>query len=71
MDALEAARAIRERLCADAMEPAYLGDGLYVQFDDYQYVLYTDNDRVYLDPDVLKNFIRHIKKVKEAFAFTL
>jgi hypothetical protein len=43
----------------------YLGDGLYVDYDGYQFELYTDREdgrhTVYLDPDVLERFISYTK----------
>jgi len=53
------------------MIKTYLGDGLYVEFEGYQYKLYTsDGERItnviYLDPDVLASFLAFIKRVDEA-----
>jgi hypothetical protein len=41
------------------MKKVYLGDGLYAEFDGFQFRLYTDREdgfrhEVYLDADVLK-----------------
>jgi len=48
----------------------YLGDGLYVGFDGYQVILYTDrgNEGVHwvaLEPEVLKSFNNYIKRLTE------
>jgi hypothetical protein len=44
----------------------YLGDGLYVGYDDYHVWLYTDNgisitNEVALEPEVIDNFIAWLK----------
>lgn len=37
----------------------YIGDGLYVEFDGYQFRLWTPTgNEVFLDPEVLKTFIK-------------
>lgn len=48
-------------------EQKYLGDGLYVSFDGYQFALSAENgivatDTVFLEPDVLKAFIKFTKE---------
>ena len=48
----------------------YLGDGLYVGFDGYQVILYTDrgNEGVHwvaLEPEVLKSFNNYINRLTE------
>ncbi len=43
----------------------YLGDGLYAAFDGYQVRLYTSTgDAVYLEPEVLDNFLKYIGERK-------
>ena len=49
------------------LKQEYLGDGLYVEFDGYQFRLYTDpqtrgRHEVYLEPAVLASFIRARRK---------
>lgn len=50
----------------------YLGDGLYVELDDFgMVVLYTSDgvrhtNTVYLEPKVLENFVNWIKERQEA-----
>lgn len=48
----------------------YLGDGLYGDFDGYQFVLaasngIVDTNTVYLDPGVLENFQAYIQWVEQ------
>jgi hypothetical protein len=48
----------------------YLGDGLYVEFDGWQYKLYASNgvritNEVYLDESVLAAFFDFVKRSKE------
>lgn len=43
----------------------YLGDALYVSFDGTMITLFTQNQMVYLEPEVLENFLDFIKKIKE------
>lgn len=42
-------------------EPSYLGDGVFIQFSDYDLLLYTDRSdtrhKIYLDPDTLLRLI--------------
>lgn len=53
----------------DKVQKTYLGDGLYAEFDGYQFKLYTDRDglppttrhEVYLDRYVLDNFLTFVK----------
>lgn len=43
----------------------YLGDGLYVNHDGFQYQLFTpDNACVFLDPHVTQAFLRYIERVE-------
>jgi len=47
----------------------YLGDGLYVVFDGYQYELRANDmeyptDKVFLEPNVLKNFMGFVERIK-------
>ena len=48
---------------------AYLGDGLYVLFDGYQFILRAprpDGDHwVALEPEVLHNFLQFVEKIHE------
>lgn len=51
---------------------SYLGDGVYIQFDGYGYVLRANHheedsctDQIYIEPSVFENlnlFVKHIKK---------
>lgn len=46
------------------MEKQYLGDGLYVHFDGYQFCLQASNgvsvsDEVYLEPNVMTAFLNY------------
>lgn len=48
----------------------YLGDGAYVIFDGYSYVLRANHheqskctDQVYLEPDVMQNLIQFVKSM--------
>ena len=47
----------------------YLGDGLYVENDGYGLRLSTDREYgthyVYLEPNVYKNFVEYVKRIKE------
>jgi hypothetical protein len=48
----------------------YLGDGLYVEFDGFQFRLYASDgihvtNEVYLEPSVLAAVIRFINRTKE------
>lgn len=48
----------------------YLGDGLYGDFDGYQYVLAANNgihdtDVVYLEPEVLKKFLKYVEFIEQ------
>ena len=43
---------------------SYMGDGVYIQFDGYGYILRANHhsedsctDQIYIEPDVLKNII--------------
>jgi len=47
----------------------YLGDGLYAKTENGQVVLYASNgvyacDTVYLEPEVLREFLRWLKENK-------
>lgn len=45
---------------------SYLGDGLYVDHDGYQFRLYTDQGmEVFLEPPVLEAFMAYIKKFEK------
>ncbi len=46
----------------------YLGDGAYIDFDGYNYILTAENgiyatDTVYLEPSVLRNFLQYIERI--------
>lgn len=48
----------------------YLGDGLYGEFDGYQFRLYTSNgfsedNEVFLEPTVLNTFWRWVKSFEQ------
>jgi len=47
----------------------YLGDGLYVNYDGYQFCLRTERDgkweEVYLEPYTLDSFIKFVKRQLE------
>lgn len=50
-------------------EDEFLGDGLYVGFDGFQFRLYATNgimvtNEVFLEPGVLKNFEDYVNRVK-------
>ncbi len=54
-----------------ASELAYLGDGLYVDFDGYQIELYASNgvsktNQVYLDPSTLQAFLDYVNRLRKA-----
>ena len=47
----------------------YLGDGAYVEFDGFNIILKANHhefptDKVYLEPQVLENFLNFIKRIK-------
>ena len=49
----------------------YLGDGLYVDYDGWQVEVYASNgisatNKVFMDPSVLKAFLRYIESRKLA-----
>lgn len=49
-------------------QAAYLGDGLYVDYDGYQVRLYASDGRrttnqVFLEPGVLLSFVRYLKSI--------
>lgn len=50
-------------------QPAYLGDGLFAEYNGYQIELYasdgeTKTNTVYLEPHVLINFLAYVKRIK-------
>jgi len=50
---------------------AYLGDGLYVEYDGFQVRLFTSNgiavtNEVYLEPRVLSEFLGWVAQLQEA-----
>lgn len=51
------------------MTETYLGDGLYASFDGFQVVLraprYSGDAIVYLEPEVVTNFLDFIKRIKD------
>lgn len=58
-----------EQLLKKYQEPHYLGDGLFVTFDGYQYRLFTDQDNeVYLEPDVIHSFAKYQKELNDEIA---
>lgn len=48
-------------------DETYLGDGLYVSFDGYQFKLraprFEGDHEVYLDPQVYKAFVVYAKRI--------
>lgn len=49
----------------------FLGDGLFVSYDGYQYRLYASNgisvtNEVFLEPSVLQNFLHYISRIRGA-----
>ena len=52
------------------MNEDYLGDGLYVSFDVYQFILRAPRPEgdhyVALEPEVLAAFLKYVDRVKEA-----
>jgi hypothetical protein len=49
----------------------YLGDGLYVEFDGYQFRLFAHDgishtNEVFLEPGVVAAFLRYIERLKGA-----
>lgn len=50
---------------------AYLGDGVYSDFDGYQIKLTTggggprDGNTIYLEPEVVSNLIKYIDRINE------
>lgn len=57
----------------DLAKPAYLGDGLYAEFDGYQVELYASNgisrtNRVFLEPGVLASFLGYVSELRKAIA---
>ena len=52
------------------MEPDYLGDGVFAQYDGCQVKLFTHNglhelDKIYMEPEVVDAFIWYINRLKE------
>lgn len=52
------------------LEPVYLGDGLYAQYDGYQIELYASDgirktNQVYLEPGVLSKFFDYVSELKK------
>ena len=43
----------------------YLGDGVYIGYEDYYYVLSTKNNIIYLDPLAIKKLLTYFNKNKE------
>ena len=46
---------------------SYLGDGLYVEFDGYQFRLFTERGlgnvhEVFLEPEVMQAFLKFVEK---------
>jgi len=51
----------------------YLGDGLYVSFDGWQFCLRAPRESgedhvVYLEDSLLRNFMDYVKRTKESYA---
>ncbi len=54
----------------EKFQPTYLGDSVYMRFDGYAFVIYTDNgmgaeNEIYLEPDVIDSLQRYVDKVAE------
>ncbi len=54
------------------MEKEYLGDSVYTEYDGYAIILTTENglpddpsNKIYLEPEVVKAFLRFYAKVTE------
>lgn len=50
-------------------DPFYLGDGLYVSHDGFQYRLFTTREQgevheVFLEPMIMKSFFLYLEKVE-------
>jgi hypothetical protein len=53
---------------SDSIGKAYLGDGVYINFDGYSYVLTAENgieatDTIYLEPIAIDNLNRYVRNV--------
>lgn len=49
---------------------AYIGDGVYVEFDGYYYILTTEDgirttNTIYLEPRVTKDFLEYITRTED------
>ena len=49
--------------------PMYLGDGLYVEFDGYQFEVYASNglaktNRVFMEPSVVTSFFEYVARTR-------
>ena len=50
---------------------AYLGDGVFLQFEPGRLVLTTDTDRIVLNPDVWEQLLRLVRQYDDkAWPFT-
>ena len=52
-------------------EKRYLGDGVYVEFDGYQFKLTTENgirmtNTIYLEPSVFRALEQYVEAVRDA-----
>lgn len=52
------------------MDKKYLGDGAYVQYDGYSYILTTEDgistqNIIVLDPDYMDELLRYVEKIKK------
>lgn len=49
----------------------YIGDSVYMEFDGYSFVIWTDNgygrqNEIFLEPSVVESFQMYVDKVAEA-----
>jgi len=50
-------------------EKVYLGDGLYAEFDGYQFEVYASNgmfktNRVFMEPPVVTSFFEYVARIR-------
>lgn len=54
----------------------YIGDSVYIRFDGYSFVIYTDNgngaeNEIYLEPDMIEEITNYADKVRETIKAVL
>ncbi len=42
-------------------KPVYIGDGVYVSFDGFQFELQADTNVIYIEPTVLESFLKYVE----------